>query len=285
MSPGGRMRADLITLTFFVLAASAAHAQQKPAAVAAPVTAPVTMPVTVAFSEQRSLTAKSGRAYGLKVALPDDYAADTRAYPVLYVLDGWHFPLVAYIQDNSRYAGRMPAVISVTIDQGDDAVNLRARDFTPTHVADEPPSGGADAFLDFLEHELIPYIDRTYRTVPGDRGLLGHSYGGLFAIYALEQRPALFQHIVAASPTMDWDNDLLIRQAAERLKSLPAPVRLDLSAGDAGDTLTSTSAFAEELRHLHPANLTTRFTAYHGENHTSVRVVSFPAGLSWVYGK
>ncbi|HEY4299492.1 MAG TPA: alpha/beta hydrolase-fold protein [Candidatus Didemnitutus sp.] len=58
---------------------------------------------------------------------------------------------------------------------------------------------GADV-LCFLADEIVPYVDRIYRTIPGDRGLLGHSNGGLFALYALAQHAAFFQRIVAASP-------------------------------------------------------------------------------------
>jgi hypothetical protein len=45
--------------------------------------------------------------------------------------------------------------------------------------------GGSSGVSRFLEHEVIPFVDRTYRTIPSDRGLLGHSYGGLFAIYVI----------------------------------------------------------------------------------------------------
>jgi uncharacterized protein len=41
--------------------------------------------------------------------------------------------------------------------------------------------------------------------------LAGHSFGGLFSLYALLQRPALFQGVIAASPTFAWDNQLLER--------------------------------------------------------------------------
>jgi predicted alpha/beta superfamily hydrolase len=79
-------------------------------------------------------------------------------------------------------------------------MTLRARDFTPTRTSGDPNSGGAPAFLDFLEHELIPFIDRTYRTNTSDRGLLGHSLGGLFALYALEQRPRCFSELSPQAP-------------------------------------------------------------------------------------
>jgi predicted alpha/beta superfamily hydrolase len=90
----------------------------------------------------------------------------------------------AFLQNNNIYSQRMPPVIIVNIGQSPagDAMTLRAHDFTPIALANVAGSGGGPAFLDFLEHELIPLIDRTYRTNPSDRGLLGHSLGGEFAL-------------------------------------------------------------------------------------------------------
>ncbi len=246
--------------------------------------------VTLPHTEHRTIaSAQIGQTYDLFVSLPEDYATSGKAYPVLYVLDGWHFPLLAFLQNNNVYSERMRPVIMVNIGhgQGVNPMPLRERDFTPSHNAALPPSGGAPAFLEFLEHEVIPFIDRTYRTIPTDRGLLGHSYGGLFALYALEQRPGLFQRIVAASPVAGWDHDRLIQAAAEKLKKLPKPVRLDLSAGDEGDLeimlAAQTAAFAKKLNELKPANLEYRHTVFPGENHNSIRAASFPHGLYWVY--
>jgi predicted alpha/beta superfamily hydrolase len=192
---------------------------------------------------------------------------------------------MAYLQNNNIYSKRMPPVIIVNIGHGQNVnpMPLRARDFTPTRAEPEPTSGGAAAFLDFLEHEIIPLVDRTYRTIPTDRGLLGHSYGGLFAIYALEQRPELFQRIVAASPTLDWDDDLLIKAAPERFKNFRSRVRLDLSSGTEQDNDVAVTAFAKALDQIKPPGLDYRSTLYPGENHNSVRFASFPPGLYWVY--
>jgi predicted alpha/beta superfamily hydrolase len=244
-------------------------------------------PVVLENTDQRSLTsAKIGQRYDLLVSLPEGYATSGKSYPVLYVLDGWHFPLMAFLQQNNQYSQRMRPVIMVNLNEGsgEDVEALRERDFTPTKVAGKPGSGGGPAFLDFLEHELIPFVDRTYRTIPSDRGLLGHSLGGLFAIYVLEQRPALFQRIVAASPYLA-DNRALIAAARGRLHSLSVPVRLDLSAGgdDMPGIAEDTASYAKLLDELKPAGLDYRFTVYPGENHDSVRLASFPAGLYWVY--
>lgn len=247
-------------------------------------------PVGLTHTEHRTITAaKTGRHYELMVSLPENSPPMSRSLPVLYVLDGWHFPLMAFLQNNNQYSERMGPVIIVSIGQvpAADAMKERTVDFTPTPQPDWPGSGHAAEFLDFLEHELMPFIERTYHTSPTDRALLGHSLGGLFALYALEERPGLFRRIMSASPVAGWDHDLLIKTAAEKLKSLPGTVRLDLSAGDEGDLEKSlgaqTADFARKLDALKPANLDYRFTVYPGENHNSVRLASFPRGLYWLY--
>ncbi len=248
-------------------------------------------PVVIANTEKREITSKNiGQTYELLVSLPADYATSGKKYPVLYVLDGWHFPLVAFIQGNSVFSNRMPPLIVVNVSHGDLEFTkvgpLRSRDFRPTAVKERPGSGGAAAFLDFFENELIPFVDRTYRTDITDRGLLGHSAGGVFAIYALEQRPSLFQRIVAASPALGPSHDALFSE--EKLKNITSPVRLDLSAGDE-EVATPTSIapetrnFYELLNKIKPPNLEYRLTVYKGENHNSVRLSSFPSGLYWVY--
>jgi hypothetical protein len=244
-------------------------------------------PVILSDTEQRTITSsKIGQRYDLFISLPENYRTSKQSYPVLYILDGWHFPLMAFIQNNNIYSQRMAPVIMVNIGHSPakDAMTLRSRDFMPDRVAKVPNSGGATVFLDFLEHELVPFIDRTYRTNPSDRGLLGHSLGGSFALYALEQRPALFQRVVAASPAMPLDS-AIFTDARRALRALPVPVRLDLSVGSADELGLAKIAtgFERVLDEVKPKNLDYRFTVYPGENHNSVRLVSFPAGLYWVY--
>jgi hypothetical protein len=264
---------SLLCFTIAILGLHAAAAESAP-------------PVTLPFTELRSLTSAAiGQQFDLLVRVPDDYATSGKSYPVLYVLDGWHFPFVAFLANNNLYSERMRPVIMVNLSYpaGVNPMVPRARDFTPTKYPErEPNSGGAAAFLKFFADEVIPYIDRTYRTIPTDRGLLGHSYGGLFALYALEERPDLFQRIVAASPVADWDHRWLFERAKTKLAHVATPVRLDLSAADAQD-VTGVPEFEKLLASIDTGKLVHRFTLYPGENHNSIRTLSFPAGLYWVY--
>ena len=77
-------------------------------------------------------------------------------------------------------------------------------------------NGEADNFLKFIETELIPFIENKY-PVTGYRTLIGHSYGGLFTIYTLIHQPELFNNYLAIDPSLDWDDQRLLKEAKETI--------------------------------------------------------------------
>ena len=141
------------------------------------------------------------------VRTPASYAGGARAYPVLYMTDGdRQIGHTAAVVDFLAREGRMPEVIIVGINNTD-----RTRDLTPTKVETmgggfaTPTSGGGDRFLDFISTEVIPYVEKNYRTQPY-RVFAGHSFGGLFAMHTFFTRPALFNGVIAVSPSLTWDD-------------------------------------------------------------------------------
>ena len=160
--------------------------------------APLTLGET--FAVESKVMAEQRRVI---VWTPAHYAEGTQAYPVLYVTDadrqfGHTVTTVEFLSRN----GRMPPMIVVGIFNTD-----RTRDLTPYKDTDDdtqlPTAGGGDRFLRFMETELVPWVERQYRT-QAFRAFAGHSFGGLFAMHALATRPNLFNAIVAVSPTLAW---------------------------------------------------------------------------------
>jgi uncharacterized protein len=143
-------------------------------------------------------------------------------YPVLYLLDGdAHFSAVASMLQHLSGNQICPEMIVVAIPNTD-----RSRDLTPTHsllLPDGKPqdflktTGGGEMFTQFMEKELIPYIESHYPTAP-NRTLVGHSFGGLFAINALMHHSQLFDSYVAIDPSMWWDKQRLLNFADTALK-------------------------------------------------------------------
>lgn len=185
-------------------------------------TAPGAEPL--ANAETVRMTSKVlGEERTILVSTPRGYGQGTARFPVLYLTDGdAHLLHTRGTVDFLVRNGLMPDVILVGVTNTD-----RTRDLTPTksfgRQADGTPfpiesSGGAGKFLDFFETELIPFVEATYRTAPY-RIFAGHSLGGLFALDAMVERPGLFNASIAASPSLSWDDDVILRRTSKFLES------------------------------------------------------------------
>lgn len=173
----------------------------------------------------------------LVISLPDNYKKSEKTYPVLYLLDGpGHFHHTTGLIDFLSSNGVMPEMIVVAI-----ANTNRTRDLTPPLREPNPDvtnGGGADNFIRFLDEELIPHIDKNFRT-HDYRVLIGHSYGGLFAVHALVHQPDLFDAYLAISPSLQWDNQNLVAQADKFFQSNKSLKKtLYMTTGNEGRALT-----------------------------------------------
>lgn len=168
-------------------------------------------------------SAALGEVRQYSVRLPPGYAREPRKrFPVIYVLDGP--PLDGYTAEGAAQVatrGVVPELIVVGIP------NMhrggRARDFLPPWLSfrrrdGSPFTGGADRFLRFLRDELVPRIDRDYRT-SAPRLLVGHSLGAIFVCYSLSAAPALFDGRFAHSPAIWRDEDAVVADVARTLST------------------------------------------------------------------
>jgi len=238
-------------------------------------------PVTIGESRRiHSSLLHEDRRYN--VSLPASYAwAVDRRYPVLYLLDGQtHFRHTAGSVDFLGRNGEIPEMIVVAIDS-----TVRVRDFTQT---DWPSAwiggGGAGNFKRFLSDELIPQVERTYRT-DGFRVLSGHSAGGQFALYCLTSEPALFRAYIALSPSLDWDDNLPQRsldKALEATQSLEAYLYVARS-DDSGRALADYEKLVETLRSRTPRGFRWKSQPYPEETHSNVALLAQIDALRSLY--
>ena len=155
------------------------------------------------------------------VQLPENYnPKSAEKYPVVYILDG-SVQLETLESVYSNYWGHfLPHMILVGISNQTN----RTRDLTTSQIKTRrgaefnQDTGGADNFTEYITKELIPHIDKNYPTT-SYRTLIGHSYGGLFTINMLINHNSLFKNYIAIDPSLDWDNQKLLKQAKEKLKS------------------------------------------------------------------
>lgn len=160
------------------------------------------------------------------VRLPASYIREPRRrYPVIYVLDG--APLDGHTAAGAAQVaalGNAPELIVVGIPNMH--AGGRARDFLPPFLTfprrdGTPFTGGADRFLRFLRDELVPRIERDYRTAT-PRLLVGHSLGAIFVGYSLTAAPAFFDARFAHSPAIWRDEDAVVGGIARWLTTARA---------------------------------------------------------------
>nr|WP_314166403.1 alpha/beta hydrolase-fold protein [uncultured Campylobacter sp.] len=98
-------------------------------------------------------------------------------------------------------------------------IKRRTIDLTPAASGEEYANGGgATEFYDFVKDELFPLVEKKYSTAKSDKIYFGHSFGGLFGIYALLRDDGIFDEFFIASPSLWWDESQLIRDALDEGK-------------------------------------------------------------------
>jgi len=146
------------------------------------------------------------------VHVPASYPDESRTYPVLYLIDGeTHFVHACGAVDYMASMGVVPEMIVVAIHNID-----RNKDLSPVHVDRIPTSGGADKYLAYIADELMPYINKHYRSSGYDL-IFGHSFGGVFITYALLEKPELFDGFISISPYLQYAEDHIVKEAEANL--------------------------------------------------------------------
>ncbi len=209
---------------------------------------------------------------------PETYDLGVQEYPVMYLLDGEaHFHHASGIVQFLGGNGIIPEMIVVAVLNVD-----RTRDFSPTHVEKRPTSGGAEKFMGFLADELMPFVDKNFRTLTYDV-LVGHSLGGEFAAYAMLNRPDIFNSYIAISPHMMYDDDFIVRQAGLKLKPEYDGVQFYMTVGDEPDYFKTLAEFEQVIENKSPAGLDFTYVKMENENHASIPHLSIYLGLESIY--
>lgn len=169
------------------------------------------------------------------VLVPPGYADPvnaSRRYPVLYMHDGnncldhdpfahggWQVHTVSYDLVQKGLMG--PAILVLV----DNTAN-RAAEYVPGFGSAPGPS--AEGYLDFLEKTVVPFVEASFRTLPGaaSRGLGGSSYGGLISLYGAWTRPQVFGFAMAMSTAFAYDFQALVQGTPAR-----PPLRIYIDSG------------------------------------------------------
>ena len=234
---------------------------------------------------------------GIYVYLPPTYLENAAArMPVVYMHDGQNLfdPNAAF----GRVTWRVPETMDSAAGDGrfreaiiigaENAGGARISEYTPT--ADPNYGGGnGDLYLRMMVEELKPRVDAELRTRPGreDTVLIGSSLGGLISSHAGARKPEVFGFIGAMSPSVWWDNKVLLTTVGQT--GSIRPLRVYVDSGDSGpsnDGVDDTRALAAAYRtlgYVDGSNL--RHVVQQGATHTESAWASrLPGALEFLLG-
>jgi predicted alpha/beta superfamily hydrolase len=174
---------------------------------------------------------------------PSYYKNQHQKFPVLYILDGdYNFRYVTgLIELQSSISENIPEMIVVGI-SGKGTQKYRENCKPNIKVKDK---GNADKVLLFMEKELLPWIHNNYK-VNGYNILAGHSIGGIFIINAALNKPTLFNHYIAISPALWWEDNAMHMVAKEVLEK-NANFKSDIYISLANEKGMEVSSFLKEV--------------------------------------
>lgn len=173
----------------------------------------------------------------------------------------------------------------------------RTRDLTPTNSvlnyegkpdsSSYKDSGGNEKFLQFIESELMPMIDKKYKTAPY-KIFAGHSFGGLSSLNCLLTHPDLFDAYIAVSPSLWWDREYLLTMTDKTLKT-GSTLNKTLFYSD-GNEGGRNSFFHKDLLKLDSIlvkkklkRLDYRYKHYPTETHMTEPVVAYYDALRFIF--
>jgi predicted alpha/beta superfamily hydrolase len=220
----------------------------------------------------------------LKIYLPQGYDPKGEdIYPTIYVLDGSaheDFPHIAGLVQFMNMYNLTPKAIVVGVAN----VN-RYRDFTFPSVHEDdiklnPANGGSPKFIDFLENEVQPFVKSNYRT-NGQKAIIGQSLGGLLATEILMKKPHLFDDHIIVSPSLWWNHQKLVSDAADYFKSnLDLKKRIFVSLGKEHPEMHEVAdKLVNAIRDSNNNNIELYYTPLLEENHATILHKAVYVGL------
>ena len=249
------------------------------------------------------------KEYQLYISFPKSYSTnDTISYPVLYVLDGhYSYPFFKGVQNLMSPSEALEEVIIVGIREGLDFESWlinRSYYFTPSRDTlwerdaekrypiskGSLTTGGAPEFLESIKTEIVPFIDKNYKT-NNDRGITGWAFGGLFTAYCFINSDGYFTRFGINTPTLWWNNNEILNQAVLRFSEnetwdIP-PTKVFISVGtiDKPSMIPAMLTFCTQLENSAYKNINIEQQIFDKETHVTTLPASTSRTLSVLYGK
>jgi predicted alpha/beta superfamily hydrolase len=244
-------------------------------------------------------TAENDVNYELYIRVSPSCRRDTPC-PAVYMLDAeYSFGLAALIAEHLEDRGQLQPLILVGVSYQDKTQYRlnRSRDYTPVFVAEggygpsyQALSGGGNAFLDVLSEHIIPYVEQHFPASSTRRGLVGHSFGGLFTTYAMLERPDLFDRYLSVSPSYWYGEHFILAHEQENHAPLTHPIEVYFGVGELEERPGTARAMVSDMLHFAAQksargdeNYRSTTEVIPGQTHASIFPLALSNGLRSLY--
>ena len=248
----------------------------------------------------------TNKSYLIHMSFPKNYSIqDSITYPVLYVLDGkstFGYFDSSYI-DSEKIEDVILVGISHKVNGVESKIN-RFNDYTPYRdtITDKRieekfgvekgtiKTGGAVKFLECLKKEIVPFIEKHYKT-NSDRGISGHSLGGLFTSYCFLNSDNYFTRFGINSPSFQLNEEIFLDPAIVKFTNNETwdiePTKVFISTGENESPMMVSNMikFSLYLKKSDYKNIDMNWRIYRNESHTSVIPFSLNGTLTTLYKK
>ena len=216
----------------------------------------------------------------ITIGLPPSYEKHpNQKYPVLVLLDGdFLFDAFQGALSYGNYWDDLPEVIIVGITQNKN--NERETDCAVDETNGLPTEKG-EAFFEFIGLELLPYIEKKYRTAPFKMIAGLDTTAGFLNCYLYKDIP-LFDAYISMSPELPTGME---EQLPDRLAAIQKPIFYYHSSGD-GDMKKMRNrilALDELAKKINKPTLNYRFDDFKGASHYSLVLNSIPSALYQIF--
>lgn len=248
-----------------------------------------------------AFTLKSGfsnEPFSFFVRLPKNYSkSNKQTYPVIYLLDGnAYFDPVANSVDiyvKKKKISADPIVVGIGYENAYVMDSLRDRDYTYPEALPADSfkiSGQGDKFYNFLKTKLVTYIDSAYRTDKSNRTIMGHSLGGYFVLYALNQNLSdsiVFNNFIAASPSIYYYDNYLAKEirSSQIYQRNIESIKLYLTIGELEVFENQTNDFKIFSKMLTDKTISVQTEVYKGLEHMGTAIPTFESGIQLFLAK
>ena len=216
----------------------------------------------------------------ITIGLPPSYDKHpNQKYPILVLLDGdFLFDAFQGALSYANYWDDLPEIIIVGISQNKN--NERETDCAVDQENGLPTEKG-EAFFEFIGLELLPYIEKKYRTAPFKMIAGLDTTAGFLNCYLYKDIP-LFDAYISMSPELPTGME---EELPDRLAAIQKPIFYYHSSGD-GDMKKMRKrilALDEVAKKINKTSLNYRFDDFKGASHYSLVLNSIPSALYQIF--